>query len=106
MTTANLPGLMMGASNDQEGRRRNARAAASAEPPPSGNRVSSCQQFTSTRRMIASTISWVASNSPRCSWSARGEASIVYATDDTGSAMIVNANARNGTVFVTGRSGA
>src|SRR5262245_53631649 len=55
--------------------------------------------------MIASTISWVAINSARCPCSARSEASMVYATDETGSAMIVNANARNSTALVTGRSG-
>src|SRR4029453_2710251 len=42
--------------------------------------------------MIPSTISWVASSRSRCPCTARREASIVYATEETGSAITAKAN--------------
>jgi hypothetical protein len=55
--------------------------------------------------MMPSTMIWVAINSPRYPCNARNDASIVYATDDTGSAMTANANATNSTTFIRAPTG-
>jgi hypothetical protein len=54
---------------------------------------------------MPSTMICVAISNPRYPCRARSDASIVYATDDTGSAMIAKANAVKSTAFVSKRTG-